>query len=245
MLCRVRRPDRQLLVALCLGVAQIAAAEAAPPEAALESEPPGVGAPRACVACLVDVAAVRRGYSSDEWAALESGEIRTIDEGRIRTEQGVLAQTRALALIRQPPDRVWRVLTDFETWPGFVPHIRKAEIARRERDRLWVRMGYRVLLSSLQHTTIYQLLPEQGRLLWTLDLEQEHDIAASEGEWQLVPVGDQSQTLVRYAARMDSGRPVPEFVADLLGRRSLKQLLLGLREEVERRYGPARDGARD
>ncbi len=92
---------------------------------------------------------------------------------------------------------------------------------------------------TLRHTTIYELAPARGRLSWALDPEAPHDIAASEGHWEFVPLADGDQTLVRYRATMDAGRRLPAFVAELLRGHSLRRLLRALREETARRYGHA------
>ncbi len=188
-----------------------------------------------CIACRAEVAHPHELYSGNEWRDLRAGKILRKSE----RDHATAARSQAAGLIPRPPRSVWAVLTDFESWPSFMPHVKKTRVTRRDGPRAWVHQDFRILLLGMQHTTVYDLVPTAGLLGWRLDLEQEHDIAASEGRWQLLPLEEGRATLVRYAAAMDSGRAMPAFVEDLLLQRSLEGLLKGLRAEVLRRDSDA------
>lgn len=193
-----------------------------------------------CIACDVDAAASIESFTSVEWVSLREGKILTgeeeapsgADSGSARARQ-----MRADGFVPHPPDLVWLTLVGFERWPSFMPHITETSVSQVDGRRMWVRQQYRIALARLQHTTIYDLAPREGMLRWKLDLEAEHDITASEGQWQLVPVDDGEGTLVRYRARMDPGRSLPDFIEDMLMRRSIRGLIQNLRSEVARRSG--------
>lgn len=192
--------------------------------------PAALSGPRSCVACRFDAAELLGNYSVRDLDRLRSGEVlvRPVDAPERDADVG------ATAWIRRSPSHVWAVLTDFESWPEFVPLVRETHVTRRAGSRLWVLQEYRVVFRTLSHTTIYELHPALGQLRWQLDQESEHDIAESRGRWQFVPVDDGEATLVHYQARMDAGRAVPAFLEDLLVQRSLRDLLVQLREEAVR-----------
>ena len=213
------------LLLLALGSSVLAAEDALPP----------VGA-APCIACRapdVDPSAL---YSPEEWVALRDGEVLREDGARESTPDDLEGATRAATLIRRPPAQVWAVLTDFERWPEFMPLIDETRVGTRDGPRLRVEQRYSIMFVDLAHTTIYDLAPGEGRLSWRLDEEAPHDIEASQGEWELVPIASGRETLVRYDAKMSAGRAVPEFVERMLRGRSLEQLLAGLRAEVARRH---------
>ncbi|MCP4004094.1 MAG: hypothetical protein GY725_07860 [bacterium] len=202
-------------------------ANADPPQASAETPPVGA---MICIACRATTPEPRTLFSPGDWQALADGEI--VRESDVSSDTEALS--RAAGVIPQPPAAVWASLTDFESWPRFMPHITSTEITQRNGDRMWVHQEFKVWMVGMQHTTIYELTPTTGRLGWKLDLDREHDIAASEGHWQLVPLDEGRKTLVRYSAKMDSGRSVPGFVEDLLLKRSLSNLITSLRDEVMR-----------
>ena len=198
---------------------------------------PDVAAPSPCIACAVPVERLESLVSSRELDQLRDGQILVAEDERQAGETSARGRTRASALVRRAPGAVWSTLTDFESWPGFMPLIDATEIARREGDQVWVRQSFSVMFVGLKHTSIYDLAPRAGELRWALDDEEPADIVASQGTWRLVPVDGGKATLVRYRASMSSGRAVPDFVQDMLMKRSLRALLGNLRKEVERRHG--------
>ena len=231
------RPSSLLLLA---GLVAMNSSVATDASAAADPNGPGrdvpaVGAPTPCVACEVRETDPRELFNTERWKALLRGEIVVIDgsAGDNGTSDGT---SQAAALIPYPPAEVWSVLTDFERWPAFMPLIRTTEIERHEGNLMWVRQAYRVMFLDMAHTTIYDLEPDSGQLSWSLDKQAAHDIAASEGQWSLIPISG-ARTVVRYHAHMNAGRSVPDFVAKMLREHSLQQLIAGLRAEVARRYG--------
>ena len=97
--------------------------------------------------------------------------------------------------------------------------------------------GLRIALQGIPEAAAATVLVGGDGVRWQLDLESPHDIAASQGAWQLIRIEDGRSTLVRYQSRMDAGRSLPDFVEDLLLRRSLRKMLTSLRGEVIARYG--------
>jgi ribosome-associated toxin RatA of RatAB toxin-antitoxin module len=202
--------------------------------AAPDATPPVSSAP--CIACRAPALDPSRAFSHEEWLALEDGEVLRRHETAERSKEELAGGAHADSLIARSPAQVWAVLTDFERWPAFMPLVEKTQVARRDGSRMWVAQQFSVMFVSMGHTTIYELDAGDGRLTWQLDEAVPHDIASSQGSWQLVPVADGHETLVRYVAQMRAGRAVPEFVEGWLRERSLEKLLTSLRSEVLRRY---------
>ncbi len=209
----------------------------ATPLPAIADSTPDVGAAN-CVACESPLPNPRALYSPSDWEALEGGSILLAKEDELpKRGHGKGQDSSASGLIRHAPGQVWKVLTDFETWPKFMPHITRTRVTRRDGSRTWVRQNYRVVFFGMEHTTVYTLDPRFGELSWSLDLTQKHDIKSSAGRWQLIPANRGHETLIRYVAEMNAGRKVPPSVEGMLRKRSLSRLIASLRREVNRRYG--------
>jgi carbon monoxide dehydrogenase subunit G len=225
-----------LLITLWL----VAAAESAQlTDVAASSALPDVGA-AGCVCCGPDAATARDLVASEEWLQLRDGRVLKNKSERVATAGSLQGAANASSLLAYPPDQVWAVLTDFESWPGFMPHVTATEVTQREGRRQWVQQSFRILMTPMRHTTIYELDPVHGKLSWELDLQQAHDIAGSTGNWQLAPVDGGRSTLLRYASSLDSGREVPAFVERMLFERSIDELFKSLRSELARRATPSR-----
>jgi hypothetical protein len=132
------------------------------------------------------------------------------------------------------------VITDWESYPRFLPNTEETRLRRREGDRAWISQHLRVLWNDIRYGVIWEMAQREGIARFTLDEEEPADIAATSGSWQLVPLGD--TTLVRYESRTDVGRPVPAFLRDALARLSLPRVLRGVRDEVAARL--AQEAAR-
>ncbi len=218
-----------LVTLLLLATPQLAGAEGTP----------DVGGAN-CIACGHSLPNPRALYSPSDWQSLERGSILLATEDEITASGSKYARNSSAAgLIRHAPDLVWKVLTDFETWPKFMPHITRTRVTRKDGSRTWVRQNYRVVFFGMEHTTVYNLDPRLGELSWSLDLTQKHDITSSKGRWQLIPANEGHETLIRYAAEMDAGRSVPTSIEGMLKKRSIAKLIANLRREVNRRYGSA------
>jgi carbon monoxide dehydrogenase subunit G len=205
---------------------------------AAASQPPlpPVGSAAPCIACRGPELDPKNAFSADDWAALEDGSALVAMPERQESEHDLSARSTGTSLVRRPPSEVWAVLTDFERWPKFMPLLRETHVEKREGARAWVAQKFRVWFYPMRHTTVYQLEPGDGRLAWRLDPSAPHDLAASEGHWELIPVDGGAATLVRYEARMSAGRAVPGFLERMLRERSLGQMLEALRGEVLRRF---------
>jgi len=216
----------------------VAAAESAQLASAAPVDLPDVAA--GCVCCGRDAATPGDLVASEDWLMLREGGVIKRKTERVETAGSVQGGALASSLLAYPPEEVWAVLTDFESWPRFMPHLTDSQVMQRDGQRRWVKQSFRILLTPLRHTTIYELDPLRGRLSWELDLEQAHDISGSSGSWQLAAADGGRSTLLRYASNVDSGRRVPAFVERMLFDRSIDELFASLRAELARRSTPAR-----
>lgn len=199
------------------------------------AEPP-VASP--CIACQMDVQRIRAAYSPDDWARLRRGEILTVNVEERSPEGNKLHTAEASGIIEYAPDKVWTVVTDLESRPQYVPGNKEVRILRTEGNRVWTSQHLRVLFQNIRYGLITTLEPERGQVHFVLDRDVAHDIADTRGSWELAPLHDARETLVRYRAWVDTGRPIPGFVQAFLTRRSLPKLVEGVRREVGRRFAP-------
>jgi ribosome-associated toxin RatA of RatAB toxin-antitoxin module len=189
----------------------------------------------ACVACQADTDELRAQYSATDWDALIQEKIVTTRNDRAGTEGGVKSSVASSVIIPRTASQVWSVLDDFTARPEFMPGIKEVRVERVEGNRVWLAERIRVLWSNIRYHIIGTLDPEHGIMSWVLDRTADNDIKDTQGSWQLasLPLG---RTLVRYSARVDTGRPVPGFIERFFVKRSLPKIVGALRAEVEKRF---------
>src|SRR6185369_7100480 len=108
-------------------------------------------------------------------------------------------------------------------------------VVRVDGDRVWLAQHLRFFFVDVRYTVIDTLDPVTGRIGVVLDETAPHDIGGTRGSWQLTPLAGGRETLISYRAWIDPGRRLSTFIQQFLLRRSLPDLIGGLRDEVERR----------
>jgi ribosome-associated toxin RatA of RatAB toxin-antitoxin module len=192
--------------------------------------PKALTAPSA-VAVQVNAERVRRRYTTRQWEALLAGEIVSAAS---READGQHAE--ASGVIRYAPGDLWPLLVDFESRPAYLPGAQEIRILKVAGNRVWLAEQVKILFVSIAYQVINTLDPAAGSVSWVLDDTATNDIAATAGSWQLVPVAG-GQTLVRYSNVLDTGQPLPGVIERVLLKRSLPQMIGGLRAEAARRLG--------
>ena len=184
------------------------------------------------VATEVNGARFRRGYSKSQWDALEAGDIISAAS---RVADGQHAE--ASGIIHHAPGDLWPLLVDFESRPNYLPGAHAIRILKVVGNRVWLAEQVKILFVSIQYQVINTLDPPSGSVSWVLDDTVKNDIAATVGSWQLVPVAGGRHPLVRYSNVLDTGQPLPGAIERVLLKRSLPEMISGLRTEAARRLG--------
>lgn len=132
--------------------------------------------------------------------------------------------------IDAPPAQVMAALTDFASYPSFLPELEAAEVLRQSADGWEVRFRLQ-LIRDLGYTL--QLTRSGERLLrWTL---LEGVFKSNEGGWTLTPLDGGARTLARYEIDVSVGIFVPGNIVRSLVDRTLPDTLARFKAEIERR----------
>ncbi len=118
--------------------------------------------------------------------------------------QGDFPWVSAGVLIDAPADVVWEVITDFESYPDYIPQMQSAEVALKKDKITDVDMKLRVEFTSLigvnvSYSLRYLEMPPH-RLIWQ---RTKGDVKYTRGEWNLLPVEGGRRTLAFYSFSSD------------------------------------------
>ena len=214
------------------------AATLAPALLAVAQRPPGL-ADATCVACQAPLQALRETFTDAEWERLLEGKVVT---GEVREDskgKGERRTVTAAAILHAAPEQIWSVLTDWESYPSFMPNTKETRLRRLDGRRAWLSQHLEVFWADIRYGMVWTMEPEQGLARFAIDPNVPHDIAATLGSWRLAPLSAES-TLVRFRFWIDTGMAVPGFVQRALTKRSLPKVIRGLRAEVARRLEESR-----
>lgn len=157
------------------------------------------------------------------------------------TAVSILLASRARAAdeaieVEAPAALVWSVLTDFESWPGFMPSLRSVHVAVAPGDRVAIRHESETLGFAVAFTMLTRVDDAHMRLEGSLDPSAANDLRAMESTWQLTELAD-GGTRVECHSDLESGQPVPRFLERRVHGESVAESVAALAAEVERRQG--------
>jgi len=208
-----------LMAAIVLGLTTSTAADVLPATAGLQ------------------LATVKGDLSAGQWRRLEEGS-PLVETTWGEDFAGGREHLIATCLVDAPPEAVWRVITDFESWAVLFPGIDGVRVARLADDRVRVHHHTEALGISVDFTTVSTLDPEAGLLAVALDPVADNDLAEQDSRWELIPNADRTRTLVRLRLYVVSGQPIPALVERFFVKRSLEKTVDAVVHEVGRHpYG--------
>lgn len=142
---------------------------------------------------------------------------------------------RVLAAVRvnAGPETIWKVMTDCEHAPSFVPGLKHCRVVQSSPDGAWQIIEHEVKYSLVLPTIHYVFRADYQRPRRIDFRRVSGDIKDQEGAWQLAPTSDGSATIVQYEVYLDPGFWVPQVLVRHALRNDLPAVLRALRIQVE------------
>ena len=141
-----------------------------------------------------------------------------------------MPSTRHDAHINAPVKDVMAVITDFGSYPLFLPEIEQCEVLRAGDDEWDVKFTVKVVKRLRYTLRVRQTSPKQVR--WTM---LEGVFKSNDGGWDLNEV-EESQTHASYFIDLQVGMFVPSSIMRSLVERSLPETVERFKEEAEKRF---------
>ena len=134
------------------------------------------------------------------------------------------------AVIRAEVGQVMAVITDFESYPSFLPEIEEAKIVSREGDSWEVQFQVQIIRRLSYTLRLTQHGP--ASLTWTL---VEGTFKTNQGSWKLEET--EEGTRAEYRIDLQIGHFVPSSIVRSLVGRTLPETVSRFKAETERRTG--------
>jgi ribosome-associated toxin RatA of RatAB toxin-antitoxin module len=133
-----------------------------------------------------------------------------------------------------PLEVVWHVLTDFASWPRFVPNLKHIDVLGSAEQPTALRYQTESIGISVDFTARTDVRADLHRLDLALDESAANDITAMRASWQLTALGD-GRVRIQFRSEVESGQPVPQFIQRRVVRESVEATIRNFTSEVERR----------
>lgn len=144
-------------------------------------------------------------------------------------------QITAKVAISRPPELVWKVLTNYEALPDFIPNLAKSKLLEHPNGGIRVeQVGSQRLLNFNFSARVVLDLEEKFPKQINFQMV-EGDLKAYSGSWQLQPflVGDQKATNLTYSIFILPKRTMPVGIIEKRLSSDLRVNLLAIRQRAE------------
>ena len=126
------------------------------------------------------------------------------------------------------PDELMAVITDFESYPEFIPEMVSARIVRQHGDTWEVAFGIHVVRRLDYTLKLVRVSPT--RIEWKLVTGV---FKSNEGSWNLVALNDGARTHAEYSIDIQVGMFLPGSLVRSLVGKSLPSMLGKFKERAE------------
>lgn len=125
-------------------------------------------------------------------------------------------------------DKIFKVLTDFESYPNFMDGVSKVEVTNREGNN--IEAEYSLNIIKKFSYTMNHVVEEPNKISWSFisgDLFKKSD-----GSWTLKDLGD-GKTEVNYEVDIDFKVMVPGMVSKKLVKSNLPSMLKSVQKQAK------------
>ncbi|PIR17525.1 MAG: cyclase [Deltaproteobacteria bacterium CG11_big_fil_rev_8_21_14_0_20_49_13] len=132
--------------------------------------------------------------------------------------------------VNASPKEAFDVVSDFESYPKFLPEILDATVIKKNSKEIVVRFKVELLLKS-EYTLKFHL-KHPSLISW--ELVKGDNMKSNTGEWSLEPEG-KNRTKLTYSVEVQFGWLVPKAVAEKLIESHLPKMLKNFKTRIDER----------
>ncbi len=189
---------------------------------------------RTLIACILFCGAVLTALQSDaaDTSDLDEAQLSRLKKGEIllqvrRSERESKGWVEAVVFIDVPAETIWRVMTDCEGAPGFVPGLKACQVLDSGKNWEIIRHDVKWMWFLPKVYYVFRADYQINRQIdfWKI----RGDLRDMRGTWRLYPVNHGRQTVVQYGVYLDPGFFVPKWIVRQALKKQLPKVLAALR----------------
>ena len=177
--------------------------------------------------------AARAEYTPQEWAILKTGEVVATEVMTAHPDGSGTTDVLVKAWIKAPREEVWKIIRSYNTFAEFFPRVREIRVTGQEGETYQVEYHTELMgVTVVYHLKLIGTVKFQ-RIDFFLDKSFSNDVKETVGFWALDDAPDGKGTVLTYAIFVDSGFPIPQFLARKISKPNLVQVVKNVRLRVE------------
>ncbi len=153
---------------------------------------------------------------------------------RIRTEAGNVYEVNAHGEVAAAPAAVWRILTDYERMPEFVPDLQRAHVLSRSGDQALLEQFGVAHFLFFRHD-IHLVVQIREQPISQIDISLVGgDMKVYNCNWRLVPVPATGGTRVVFSSTVAPKFYVPGMLGSNLIRSDIEKMMAAVMARLDR-----------
>ncbi len=167
---------------------------------------------------------VLRAYSAPPPLRLSADEANRVAAGEdvIRPFGGGDARPAIVFRVKAPPERVWRVVSDFKALSRYIDEVKRVEILRRDGEHTIAKLEMGQMGISMEEFVDYRFRDAERWGTWTLDYSKRSDLDDSVGFWRVTPGEHDGESIVEYSAEVRAMPWAPGFVQEIINDKAMR-----------------------
>jgi ribosome-associated toxin RatA of RatAB toxin-antitoxin module len=139
----------------------------------------------------------------------------------------------AKAILSQPPEKVWAIVSDCSKYKGRMPRVASAQLVKKEGNKFTCKVTIEVPFpfSNLTATTeaVHEESPEGMTRRWKL---VSGDYKKNEGSWEIKPLEGGTKSQVTYTLHVEPNTSLPSSILEAAQKKAIPDLFVRLEQEA-------------
>jgi ribosome-associated toxin RatA of RatAB toxin-antitoxin module len=153
---------------------------------------------------------------------------------RVDLEGEQVFDVTATGTVKAAPAAVWKILTDYERMPEFVPDLEKTKVLSRAGNRATIEQyGVARFLFFSRPIHLVVQVEEEPMSAITINLVT-GDMKVYRCHWELIPVPETGGTRIVYNGKMVPKFYVPGMLGSNIVRRDIERMMKAVLERLDR-----------
>lgn len=156
-----------------------------------------------------------------------------VEVKRVDLEGQQVFEVNASGAVQASPAAVWKILTDYEKMPEFVPDLEKTRVLSRTGNRAIIEQAGRArfLFFSREIYLIVQVLEEP---MSVIDISLvTGDMKVYRCRWEMTPVPETGGTRIAYSGKLVPKFYVPGMLGSNIVRRDIERMMKAVLEKLD------------
>lgn len=154
---------------------------------------------------------------------------------RIDSETQQMFDVSASGTVKASPAAVWKVLTDYEAMPDYVPDLKMTRVMSRSGNRVVVEQAGVARFLFLRRS-IHLVVSVTEDPISSIDIElMQGDMKVYSCRWELTPIADTGGTRIAYTGKLVPKFYVPGVLGTSIIRRDIERMMTAVLVRLDER----------